>query len=121
MPLVRAAAIVLILTALAGCGGAAQAVREPGGRVEFTLDDFSIAPQKVRVRPGRVTFTAINRGRATHALRVTDGSHDLLSITTLLPGRSGQASARLPRGTYKLYDPIANHEELGAYGTLVVR
>ena len=52
---------------------------------------------------------------------MTDGVHDLLSITTLHPGQRGSASATLERGTYKLYDAIANHEELGASGTLVVR
>jgi plastocyanin len=89
--------------------------------VSFTLDDFSISPQTVRVRPGRVTFTAVDRGRTTHTLRVGAGVHDLLSITTLHPGGRGSASATLERGTYKLYCAIANHESLGMWGTLVVR
>jgi uncharacterized cupredoxin-like copper-binding protein len=52
---------------------------------------------------------------------VTDGTRDLLAITTLHPGARGSASATLKRGTYKLYCAIANHEELGMWGTLVVR
>jgi plastocyanin len=121
MPVARAALIVLSIALLAGCGSAPRTFTAAGGRVAFTLDDFSISPQKVRVRPGRVTFTATDRGRTTHTLRVTDGVHDLLSITTLHPGERGSASATLKRGTYKLYCAIANHESLGMWGTLVVR
>jgi plastocyanin len=106
---------------LAGCGSAPPTVRAPDGRVAATLDDFLIAPQKVRVPPGRVTFTAVDRGRTAHTLRVTDGTRDLLKITTLLPGDRGEATATLRPGTYKLYCAIANHEELGMWGTLVVR
>jgi plastocyanin len=121
MSLTRAVTLALTVALLAGCGSAPHTLRADSGRVSFTLDDFFITPQKVRVKPGRVTFTAVNRGRTTHTLRVTDGVHDLLSITTLHPGQRGSASATLERGTYKLYDAIANHEELGASGTLVVR
>jgi plastocyanin len=116
-----ALAVPLAAALLAGCGGAPPAVRVPDGRVAATLDDFSITPQKVRVPPGRVTFTAVNRGRTAHTLRVTDGTRDLLKITTLLPGDRGEATATLRPGTYKLYCAIANHEELGMWGTLVVR
>jgi hypothetical protein len=121
MTIARMALLVLTVSLLAGCGGSQRTVRAPDGRASFVLDDFSISPQKLRVRPGRVTFTAVNRGITTHSLRVTDGVHDLLTITTLHPGQRGSASATLRHGTYKLYDAIANHEQLGASGTLVVR
>jgi plastocyanin len=121
MPLARAAILVLMITLLTGCGSAPRTVRADDGRVAFALDDFSISPQKVRVPAGRVTFTATDRGRTTHTLRVTDGVHDLLSITTLHPGARGSASATLRPGIYKLYCAIANHEALGMWGTLVVR
>jgi plastocyanin len=114
-------AAALAALVLAGCGSAPPTVRAPDGRVAVTLDDFLIAPQRVRVPPGRVTFTAVNRGRTAHTLRVTDGTRDLLKITTLLPGGRGEATATLAAGTYKLYCAIANHEELGMWGTLVVR
>jgi plastocyanin len=121
MPLARAVILALSVALLAGCGSAPSTVDAPDGRVSFKLDDFFISPQKVRVPPGRVTFTAIDLGRTTHTLRVSDGVHDLLSITTLHPGQRGSASATLRRGTYKLYCAIANHEQLGMKGTLVVR
>jgi uncharacterized cupredoxin-like copper-binding protein len=121
MPVTRTAILALTVALLSGCGSAPRTVRAPDGRVAFTLDDFSITPQKVRVPPGRVTFTATNAGRTTHTLRVTDGVHDLLKITTLHPGAQGRATATLRRGTYRVYCAIANHEELGMWGTLVVR
>ena len=121
MPIVRVSLLVLTVSLLGGCGSSERTVHATDGRVSFVLDDFFISPQKVRIRPGQVTLSAINRGRTTHSLRVTDGAHDLITITTLHPGQRGSASGRLRRGTYKLYDAIANHEELGASGTLVVR
>jgi uncharacterized cupredoxin-like copper-binding protein len=116
-----ALAAALAAVALAGCGSAPPTVRATDGRVAATLDDFLIAPQKVRAPAGKVTFAATNRGRTAHTLRVTDGTRDLLKITTLLPGDRGEATATLRRGTYKLYCAIANHEELGMWGTLVVK
>jgi hypothetical protein len=121
MSIARAVLLALTVSLLGGCGSAQRTVRAPDGRASFVLDDFFISPQQLRVPPGRVTFTAVNRGRTTHSLRVTNGAHDLLTITTLHPGQRGSASATLRRGTYKLYDAIANHEQLGASGTLVVR
>jgi uncharacterized cupredoxin-like copper-binding protein len=113
-----ALAAVALLTA---CGSAPPTHRAPDRRVAMTLDDYLVSPQRVRIPPGPATFTAVNRGRTTHTLRVTDGTRDLLAVTTLLPGERGVASATLPAGTYKLYCAIANHEELGMWGTLVVR
>jgi uncharacterized cupredoxin-like copper-binding protein len=116
--ILAALAAVALLTA---CGDAPPTKRAADGRVAMTLDDFLLSPQRVRIPPGRATFTAVNRGRSPHTVRVTDGTHDLLKVTTLLPGERGEASATLPAGTYKLYCAIANHEELGMWGTLVVR
>jgi uncharacterized cupredoxin-like copper-binding protein len=121
MPFPRAAIAAVIVAAVCGCGDAPPTTRAADGRVAFTLDDFAITPQKVRVPAGRVTFTATNRGRTTHTLRVTNGTRDLLKVTTLKPGGRGRATATLPAGTFKLYCAIANHEELGMWGTLVVR
>jgi plastocyanin len=121
MPVPRAAIFVLTAAAIGGCSSGATAVRVPDGRVDVTLDDYLISPQKISVRPGRITFTATDRGRTTHTLRVAKGDRDLATITTLKPGQRGETTATLRKGTYKLYCAIANHEELGMWGTLVVR
>ena len=44
-----------------------------------------------------------------------------VQVTTLLPGDSGTGSADLERGDYKMLCTVANHEELGMSGRLVVR
>jgi uncharacterized cupredoxin-like copper-binding protein len=44
----------------------------------------------------------------------------VLAITTIEPGESKTRSFKLKRGTYTMYCVLANHEELGMYGTLVV-
>ena len=107
--------------AIAGCGGDEPPARPEGGRLEVVLDDFLIDPQRVRARPGRLTFRATNRGRIGHTLRVMRGNRELVAIKTLLPGASGQGAATLARGEYDLVCILGNHEELGMYGTLVVR
>jgi plastocyanin len=105
----------------AGCAGDAAPTRVRDGRVNVTLDDFSIAPQRIRARPGRVAFRAVNRGAIGHTLRVMRGDREVAAVKTLLPGASGTDSGALERGEYKLVCILGNHEELGMYGTLTVR
>ena len=103
----------------AGVGGNGVPVRD--GRVDVTLDDFSIAPQRIRAKPGRITFRAVNRGAIGHTLRVMRGDREVVAIKTLLPGASGTGSGTFRRGSYDLLCILGNHEELGMYGTLTVR
>jgi len=112
----------LALAALtAGCGGDGPAVRAESGRVDVVLDDFLIDPQEVRAEPGRLRFRATNEGRLGHTLVVRRGERDIARVKTLLPGGSGETSATLRKGSYDLVCILGNHEELGMYGTLVVR
>ena len=115
-------AAVLAAAVLGGCGGAEPAASARDGRIAITLDDYFISPQEVRADAGRITFAVSNRGRVGHNFRVRaqDGSEPV-QVTTLLPGDSGTASADLPRGDYKMLCTVANHEELGMSGRLVVR
>ena len=118
------AALALALAAalaLAGCADDSAATRVRDGRVDVTLDDFSIAPQRIRAEPGRITFRAVNRGAIGHTLRVMRGDREVVAIKTLLPGASGTGSGTFRRGSYDLLCILGNHEELGMYGTLTVR
>ena len=121
MLLVRATATALAALALGGCGEPPAAVQARGGRVEIVLDDFLIEPQSVRARAGRLTFTVSNRGRLGHNFRVRGRSGEPVKITTLLPGEGASETVRLARGHYKMLCTVANHEQLGMTGTLVVR
>jgi plastocyanin len=123
MPIRTRTPIVLALCALAlaACGGSGAAVKESSGRFAVTLDDYLIRPQKLRVPGGRdLTVTVTNRGRLGHTFRIRGKSRNVLAFTTLQPGESKTRTFKLKRGTYTMYCVLANHEELGMYGTLVV-
>jgi plastocyanin len=118
-PLAALAAAAALLTA--GCADDGGVARVRDARVTITLDDFSIAPQRLRARPGRIELRVVNRGAIGHTLRVLRGDREVAGVKTLLPGASGTAAGRLERGSYDLVCILGNHEELGMYGTLTVR
>jgi plastocyanin len=123
MPASTRTLIVLVLCALAlaACGGSGAAVREPSGTFNVTLDDYLIRPQSIHVPSGQLKLTVTNRGRLGHTLRIrTKTDRNVLAFTTIQPGESKTRSFKLSRGTYTMYCVLANHEELGMYGTLVV-
>ena len=119
--LVAAALTAALAAAASGCADDAAPARARDGRVDVRLDDFLIRPQRVTAPAGRLTIRARNDGAVGHTLRVVRGEKELLAIKTLLPGASGEASATLAKGRYKLVCILGNHEELGMYGTLTVR
>jgi plastocyanin len=121
MPLVRTSAALLAAVLLAGCGGAGPPVQARGQRVEIELDDFLIRPQNVRAAAGELTFVVTNRGRLGHNFRLRDEGREVVEVTTMLPGDSDTVSARMRPGSYKMVCTVANHEQLGMTGRLVVR
>ena len=121
MPLVRTTATLLAAVLLAGCGGAGPTVRARDQRVEIELDDFLIRPQNVRAQAGRLTFAVTNQGRFGHNFRLRDEGREVVEVTTLLPGESATRTATLRPGSYKMVCTVANHEQLGMTGRLVVR
>ena len=121
MPFLRAIAAALAALALGGCGGLGPAAEVRGGRVEIVLDDFLISPQNLRAPAGKLTVVVTNRGRLGHNLRVRDRDGEPVKVTTLLPGKSATETVTLRRGEYKMLCTVANHEQLGMTGKLVVR
>jgi plastocyanin len=114
-------ALALSALAFTACGGEQPTVRERTGNFSVTLDDYLIRPQSIRVPAGgNVTATVTNRGRLGHTFRIRGTNHNVLSITTLEPGETKSRTRRLAKGTYTMYCVLANHEELGMSGTLVV-
>ncbi len=75
----------------------------------------------MRAGPGRHRSGSPTAARLPHNFRLRRGDGEPLKITTLLPGEDGTARADLPRGDYRMVCTVANHEELGMTGTLVVR
>ena len=114
--------LLIAVAALTGCGGDVAPVRAPGNLARIAIDDYRQHPAAVQVRRGLVTFRVANRGRVPHNFAVRGPSGRVrLQISTLLPGESAAGTTRLPRGEFRMYCALANHEELGEYGTIVVR
>jgi plastocyanin len=122
MPLVRTTAALLAATVLAGCGGAGPSVEVRDQRAEIELDDFLIRPQNVRAQGGELTFAVANRGRLGHNLRLRGGAEgEQVVTTTLLAGDRATKTVTLAPGAYTMLCTVANHEQLGMTGRLVVR
>jgi uncharacterized cupredoxin-like copper-binding protein len=115
-------ALAVAALALAGCGSAGAPVRERDPSFTVRLDDYLIRPQEIRVPKGRrLTVTAINDGRLGHTFRIRSlNDRNVLAFTTIRPGERTTREVRLAAGRYRMYCALANHEELGMYGTLTV-
>ena len=112
---------LLVLTILAGCREAPPVVRAPTGAITVAQVDYRLRPQAVRTRAGRVTLDVVNSGRLAHTLRLRRGATEWAAVPSLLPGARARARRRLAPGTYTMFCVIANHEELGMWGTVEVR
>ena len=123
-----AALLAVLALALAGCGDGA-AFRTDRPILRLKLDEYRIVPQNIVVKPGRMKFDVRNTGRhATHNLAVQipegpDGKPVEINRTaTMQPGeRAEPIKVTLLPGEYRLVCTIANHDDLGQYGTLEVR
>jgi plastocyanin len=132
-PLIRAVpaacltACALALTAL-GCGDQ-KTVEVEASTLRLRLDEYRIMPQDVRVSAGRLRIVATNVGRLTHNVKIVREDEDNLEAPvqevggtrSTQPGESAAVTfADLPPGEYRLACTIANHDDLGQYGTLIV-
>jgi hypothetical protein len=118
-----AIAIAAALTLpLSGCGGSADAVTADRGVVEIRLVDFRVNPQIIHAKRDSMTIRIRNDGRLPHAFRIRGTGGTRLKVPTILPGKAAaRVGVKLPRGDWRLFCPLSNHEELGMYGTLVIR
>ena len=112
---------VLVLALLSGCGGDVTPVRAQGGALTIAQVDYRYRPQAVRAQAGRLRLTVVNRGRISHTLRLERGGREVVRVSAQLPGERTTVQARLRPGVYRMLCAIGNHEELGMWGTLVVR
>jgi hypothetical protein len=116
-----AALVAAALLVLGARDGGEPVARAADGRVVLALDDFRFVPQRVRASRGRVTFVLHNRGRLSHGFRVRKDGREWIRQPSLPPGGTATVGGRLERGDYRMFDPLSNYEELGMYGTLLVR
>ena len=111
----------------AGCGGEPATIEDR--TLTVRLSEYRLEPQDVRVRAGRLRVVAVNRGRLTHNLHVVRPDPDdrerppadLGGTPTAQPGDTRRHTFRnLRPGRYRIVCTIANHDDLGMWGTLEV-
>ncbi len=115
--------LLLILCLLAaGCGADEPApVRAKNDTIAITVKDFRYQPQTIRARPGRLRVELTNRGRLAHTFRVERKNAIVAKISSLLPGDRDSTTFKVRKGEYRFFCALSNHEELGMYGTLIVK
>jgi uncharacterized cupredoxin-like copper-binding protein len=123
----RPAAALLALVLLAGCGDGKE-VAASGSTVRVTVDEYRLQPQRIRVRGPRVVLVLTDNGILTHNLKVfsttefdAEDKPILLGGTkTAHPGETVTGVVDLPPGRYRIACSIANHDDLGEHGELIV-
>jgi uncharacterized cupredoxin-like copper-binding protein len=126
-----AAALIALVLVLAGCGDG-DTFSSDRPILRLTLDEYRIVPQDVVVKPGRMKFVVRNAGRLTHNLviqippKTPDAKPEQLTPTsrtaTMQPGQTAAPiKVTLRPGEYRLVCTIANHDDLGQFGTLTVK
>ena len=119
---------LVALALAAGCGDE-EPVDIEGRALQVRLDEYRVIPQNVKVREGRLRIVATNVGRLTHNLKVVKQDEDDLEEAPIESGgtRSAQPNESeavtiesLPPGEYRMSCTIANHDDLGQYGALIV-
>ena len=123
----RRLAPLLVVPLLAGCGSVKETV-STDSTVRIRVDEYRLRPEKVRVAGPRVKLVLTDKGRLTHNLKVfsttevdTEGNPVMLGGTnTAHPGETVTGVVRLQPGRYRLACTIANHDDLGEHGILIV-
>jgi uncharacterized cupredoxin-like copper-binding protein len=126
-----AAALIALVLVLGGCGDE-HTFHTDRPILRLSVDEYRIVPQDIVVKPGRMKFVVRNAGRLTHNLviqvppKTPDDKPEQLTPTsrtaTMQPGQTADPiKLTLRPGTYRLVCTIANHDDLGQFGTLTVK
>ena len=116
------AACIAVLAAVfaSGCGSP-DPVRVQGRTIDIRLEEFRFVPQTITATPGRTTITVRNAGVLAHNLKLLRRGVEVGGTDTIQHGQTTSTTVTLRRGTYRMVCTIANHDDLGMYGSLVVR
>jgi uncharacterized cupredoxin-like copper-binding protein len=122
------ALLAVLALALGGCGDE-DVFRTDRPILRLMLDEYRVVPQSiVVVAPKRMKFDVRNGGRLTHnlAIQIPEGPDgrpvEVARTETMQPGERAEAiKVTLAPGEYRHVCTIANHDDLGQYGTLKVQ
>jgi hypothetical protein len=127
-----AAGLAASLVALGGCGDGKQ-LRTDRPILRISVDEYRIVPQDIVAAPrhGRLKIVVRNTGRLTHNLVIQVPPKDVgdkpepvpgARVKSMQPGEVAQPiKVTLAPGEYRLVCTIANHDDLGQYGKLVIK
>jgi plastocyanin len=113
--------------ALAGCGDDTP-IPVQNRTIGLKLDEYRIVPPHVSAPAGRLRLIVRDRGIYTHNVQVETIPDDpqatpeqITRTPTVHPGERSEVTFTIRPGTYRLRCTIANHDDLGQVGTLVVK
>ena len=104
--------------------------------IQINETEFRLDPDEITLdKPGRYVFRANNVGSTIHALVVEskegeeseatsenkEGGEEEQRTRNLNPGESADLEVNLKAGTYEIYCPVDNHEDMGMKGTVTVK
>ena len=106
--------LVLVTTAIAAI--APSALARSQAKATVTATDFKFKWVPARLTKGVATITVVNRGQATHDLKIAGKKTKVLN-----PGQRAVLKVTLKKGTYAYLCTVPGHAALGMKGKLVVR
>jgi uncharacterized cupredoxin-like copper-binding protein len=129
----KAALLLPVCLALAGCGGGygsssgnsgattAAAPAAAGHVVSLSETEYKISPSTVSVaKAGKVTFDVKNMGQITHAFEI-EGNGVESKTGSIAPGEAASITVTLSKnGKYEMYCPIPGHRDKGMEGTVQI-
>jgi hypothetical protein len=140
MPRPRPATLALLGVAalLGACGGSEPApVLDRDATLHLALDEYRIVPAPVEIKadafPVHIHIVVRNTGKLTHNLKIeaiSKGAEQGTNVQptiyggtdkTAQPGETVSGDVTLWPGRYRMTCTIANHDNLGQYGTLIVK
>jgi plastocyanin len=117
----HAAAVAVVVGVLTSGCGSPDPVTERGRAIHVKLEEFRFVPQTIHATPGRTTITAEDTGVLAHNLKLLRRGVEVGGTDTIQHGQTATTTVTLKKGTYRMVCTIANHDDLGMYGSIVVR
>lgn len=128
---------IVALTALASCGGgptnaavgagtvgAGTVAAAAGSRtVDYNETEYTLAPDKLMLKPGTYTIKVHNVGQFPHDVHIAataDGT-EVGGSTVATAGQTVSFTVTLKPGQYTVWCSVNAHRSLGMQGTLTVQ
>jgi hypothetical protein len=118
-PVAKLGVTLVLCASLAACGQ--THIVGPHRTLRLALTEYRLRPQRVQAKAGQLTILVHNYGRLTHDLAVSRGGHTASSTQPIPPGGNTELVLTLRPGQYLMASTILYDQDLGLYGTLVVR